>query len=266
MAENLHQLPCRVLSHDPLEAGYGRLRLDAGDLARAARPGQFVHLQVPGLDGHLLRRPFSICDATADGVLTIVYKVVGVGTARLAECPVGAEIDVLGPLGHGFTPPADGRPYILVAGGYGCAAMHFAARAAAKPPLVLLGARTAHDLLLTEEFAALGCRVETATDDGSRGRKGLVTALLREALAAETETLVAACGPKPMLKAVALLCQEFPRVSCEVSLDEIMCCGVGACFGCVVKAKDAAAPSGWRYVRSCKEGPVFDGREIWWDE
>ena len=262
----MHQIRCELLSHEVLSSGYGRLKLAAGDIARDARPGQFVHMQVPGLEGHVLRRPFSICDATADGVLTIVYKVVGTGTARLAECPIGAEIDVMGPLGHGFTPPADGRPYILVAGGYGCAAMYFAARAAAKPPLVLLGARTAHDLLLTEEFAALGCNVGIATNDGSHGRKGFVTELLREALAAAPSAFVAACGPKPMLKAVALLCQEFQQVACEVSLDEIMCCGVGACFGCVVKGKDAAAPSGWRYLRSCKEGPVFDGREIWWDE
>jgi len=264
----LHQQSCTLLSNTSLCAGYWRATFKAGAIAADAAPGQFVHLQLPGLEGHLLRRPFSICDATADGILTIVYKVVGAGSQRLSELVPGTTLDIMGPLGHGFAPVTADRPALLVAGGYGCAAMYFVARQAAAagcPPVILLGARSEADLLLRKEFAELGCRVEAATNDGSCGIKGLVTVLLENELQRTPNALVEACGPMPMLKATAQLCQRFPNAACQVSLDEIMCCGVGACFGCVIKCKDSSQASGWSYRRSCKEGPVFEAEEVYWE-
>ncbi len=262
----LFQTPAAVLQQEHLQESYWRLRLRAPEICSAARPGQFVQVAVPSLEAHILRRPFSICDVNGD-VLTLVYKTVGAGTGALAQCREGDCLDVLGPLGHGFSPIPAGRATILLGGGYGCAAMLFTAHdtpADALKPAVLLGARSKGDILLADEFAALGCRVEVATNDGSLGRQGFVTVLLEEELKQHPDAFLMACGPRPMLKAVAQIAENHPACRCEVSLDERMCCGVGACFGCVVKGKDASAPEGWRYLRSCKEGPVFPAEAILW--
>lgn len=239
----------------------------------AASPGQFVHVRLPQLEAHLLRRPFSICDCTA-GTLTLVYKVVGSGTAHMARLRPGDCLDLLGPLGHGFTLPGATAPRtIMLGGGYGCAAMYFYARrltamAAATAPLIMLGARSAADILLAEEFRALGCEVLTATDDGSCGEHGRITVLLDKFAATappETPYRLAACGPMPMLRAIAKLAEHTPQWSdCEISLDEIMCCGVGACFGCVVKCISNRTPRGWEYRRSCLDGPVFKAQSVYW--
>ena len=253
-----------ILSNELLHGDYWRLRLAAPELAASAAPGQFVQVQIPQLEGHLLRRPFSICDVEGDR-LTIVYKVVGAGTAALTRAAPGTRLDLLGPLGHGFAPmPAD-RPAYLLGGGYGCAAMLFTARRAVQhgpAPVILLGARSAADLLLEEEFARLGCEVRLSTDDGSRGLQGRITALLEPELQRHPDAWLAACGPRPMLFALARLAAQFPECACEVSLDAIMCCGVGACFGCVVQCK-ADTPQGWEYRRSCADGPVFRAEELY---
>ncbi|MBQ4480540.1 MAG: dihydroorotate dehydrogenase electron transfer subunit [Victivallales bacterium] len=264
----MFQLSSPILSNECLHGAYHRLTIDLGELAQAARPGQFVQVQIPQLEGHILRRPFSICDV--DGtVMTLVYKTVGVGTAALADVRPGTALDILGPLGHGFAELPDDRPCVLLGGGYGCAAMLFCAHwavAHGKPaPLVLLGARSQADILLEEDFRHLGCQVGISTDDGSYGMPGRITVLLQSALKRQPNAWMAACGPKPMLKAVANLAEQFPDSACQVSLDEIMCCGVGACFGCVIKCKALDTPQGWCYKRSCADGPVFNGSEIDWD-
>ena len=267
MSNAPHQLLCQVLSNDRLQGGYWRMRLDAPAICRDAQPGQFIHLQVPQLEGHILRRPFSICDVQGDN-LTLVYKVVGNGTNAMQFIPSGTQLDLLGPLGHGFAPLPTDRLCCLLGGGYGCAAMLFAARRAVesgrKPPLVLLGARSQGDILLEKEFAELGCEVRISTDDGSLETQGRITLLLDEVLKNAPDAFLAACGPRPMLKAVALMAAKSPASLCEVSLDERMCCGVGACFGCVLKVRDDTAPEGWKYLRSCKEGPVFPAENILW--
>lgn len=243
------------------------MRLNAPAICADACPGQFIHLQVPNLEGHILRRPFSICDVK-DSTLTIVYKVVGKGTDAMQSIAAGVSLDIIGPLGHGFAAAPKSRPYFLLGGGYGCAAMLFTARRAIEggcpPPTVLLGARSKADILLAEDFAALGCDVKLATDDGSLGVQGRITVLLETALAQSPDAFLAACGPRPMLKAVSLMAEKSPSCTCEVSLDERMCCGVGACFGCVLKVKDSTTEQGWKYLRSCKEGPVFPAETILW--
>ncbi len=274
------QFCAKVIHNAPLKGEYWILRCEVPEgFAAAARPGQFVHVRIPGIEAHLLRRPFSICDC-CDGELTIVYKVVGIGSAALSRVRSGNKLDVLGPLGHGFTIPDPGSTAqtVMLGGGYGCAAMFFYAHWLASggnghqapSPLILLGARSANDILLMDDFRALGCQVLASTDDGSMGTKGRITALMQQ-LAEDPDgrhrrRRLAACGPMPMLRAVAAMAAGNPDWrDCEVSLDEIMCCGVGACFGCVVKCRSQHAPEDWEYRRSCLEGPVFKAEEIYWE-
>ena len=262
-----HQESANVTVNRPLGGSYYRLDLAAPVIARAAQPGQFVHLRLPLFQHRVLRRPFSICDTDpASGRLTLVYKTVGEGTEHLARLPAGGTADLIGPLGIGFSaPPADRLP-ILVAGGYGCAATYLLAKHAPRPCLCLFGARTVGDLLLLDEFRALGCEVRLATEDGLAGHRGMVTDLLVDALAEAADgppPMVYACGPNPMLRAVSRLVLAR-GIDAEISLDHAMCCGVGACFACVVKRR-AANADGWEYARTCVDGPVFRASDTVWD-
>lgn len=255
----MNQIRAQILSNKRLQGDYFQLDMHAPEIAQEAKPGQFVHVQIPDLEQRVLRRPFSIYDTdAATGRLSLVYKTVGEGTHKLCTIPAGGTLDVIGPNGKGFTVPSDHQKAILVAGGFGCAATFLLAKFAVVKPIVLIGGRSKIDILLLEEYQALGCDVRISTDDGSLGHRGLVTDLLREALAEFPNAMVATCGPNPMLKAVAAIAP-----SAEISLDQPMCCGVGACFACVVKLK-ADTPDGWRYARSCMEGPVFNATQVWW--
>ena len=262
-----------ALEHAPMGAGYRLLRLSAPQTAGAARPGQFVHVRVPGLDPAALRRPFSICDAR-DGVLTILYKEVGRGTAALAAVRPGDAVDVLGPLGRGFPLPPAGARAVLVGGGYGVAPLHFLARAirAAAPggpaPVLFVGGRSAPDVLLTDWFERLGVEVRPATNDGSLGAKGLVTAPLdawldaRAADSSAPPAVLYACGPGPMLRAVdeRAIVRGLPA---WISLDRRMACGVGACLGCTQRVR---TEGGQTLARVCADGPVFPQGSIVWDD
>lgn len=261
-----HQCDAPILINEVLQGEYRRMVLELPAIAAEAMPGQFVHLKLGELTHRLLRRPFSICDADADaGTVSVVYKIVGEGTRAMAELPIGAVVNALGPLGRGYSAPRQGDgEVILVGGGYGCAAMFLQARRCGGDCRCLFGGRTADDVLLVREFEALGCSVEISTDDGSLGHRGLVTDLLESALdTASAPPQVQACGPNPMLEAVARLVMRR-GLDAEVSLDHVMCCGVGACFACVVKKK-ADNENGWEYVRTCLDGPVFLASEIAWD-
>lgn len=261
-----HQCNATILANEALQGEYRRMVLNMPAIAVAAQPGQFVHLALTGMAHRMLRRPFSICDARpGEGTVSIVYKIVGEGTRAMAELSSGAVVNALGPLGRGYSAPnSDGGEVILVAGGYGCAAMFLQARRCAGSCRCLFGGRTASDVLLVPEFESLGCRVAVSTDDGSQGHQGLVTDLLVQALAgASAPPQIYACGPNPMLEAVAGIVLER-GLDAEVSLDHVMCCGVGACFACVVKKK-ANNENGWEYVRTCLDGPVFLASEIAWE-
>ncbi len=255
-----------ILRNGPRHGSYCQLDVAAPQIAAATAPGQFVHLRIPLLTHRLLRRPFSIYDVDpAAGTLSIIYKIVGEGTQQLAQLPAGVGTSLLGPLGHGYTVPPSGVRPVIVAGGYGCAATYLLAKRSPERAVCLFGARTAADLLLIEEFQALGCEVRIATDDGSRGHRGFVTDLLAQHLsetggAAEA---VYACGPNPMLRAVGKVVAAR-GLDAEISLDHAMCCGVGACFACVIKQR-AANPDGWEYVRTCTDGPVFRASTTVWD-
>jgi len=252
---------CKVLAHEDLGAGYRRLVLDAPQIVQAAAPGQFVHLRVPGLEMSALRRPFSIFNAEG-GKLELLYKRVGRGTAVLNELAVGASVSVLGSLGHGFPVTCAGVP-LLVGGGFGVAPLYFLARklmAAELRPKLFVGGRTKSDLLALDRFAALGVETFPATNDGSAGAKGLVTDPLDDVLTALREKGEAfelfACGPDPMLKAVAL---RATGTGAEgwISMDRHMVCGVGACYACIQKTVRGNS-------RCCIEGPVFAARDLVW--
>lgn len=262
------QCEAEIVANQRLQGEYFRLILRAPLIAAEAVPGQFVHLRIPGLEHRLLRRPFSICDAVPEkGTLRVVYKVVGEGTRHMASLAPGQVFDAIGPQGQGFSMSAatSDAPALIVAGGYGCAAMLLLAKQIRGPRRCLFGGRSRQDVLLVDEFRALGCDVRISTDDGSEGHHGLVTNLLLGALDDEElrDSPVYACGPHPMLRAVAHIVLAR-GLDAEVSLDPVMCCGVGACFACVVRRKDNSE-QGWQYVRSCLEGPVFNASEIDWD-
>jgi dihydroorotate dehydrogenase electron transfer subunit len=239
-----------------------RLVVHAPRIAPLVQPGQFAHLRVLPMKDALLRRPFSIFQVQ-DNTLSILYKTVGKGTETLSRMKPGEELSVIGPLGHGFTvPSAGGDIPLLVAGGYGMAALYLLAQRSPQKGIVFVGGRRRVDILCQPEFEALGWEVRVATEDGSHGAKGLVTApLLAELKRKAAGRKLFACGPTPMLRAVAGLAGEF-NVPAELSMDEHMCCGVGVCLTCVIPVKTA---DGWEYQRTCTEGPVFDARQIAWE-
>ena len=254
----------KILGQEKLSADCYRMSLMAREIAGPARPGQFLHVRInPGWEP-LLRRPFSIHAVNREtGEIALLYRVVGRGTRLLAQKKKGDLLDLIGPLGHGFTLPAAGQRVALVAGGIGIAPLFFLLQTLAgivRSVNVFLGARTAEELLLVGEVRELvNGRVMVATDDGSCGHRGPVTELLAGLLAEEKVELVYACGPAAMLKAVTSLLERY-GVDGEVSLEERMGCGIGACLSCVWKTRDD-----FSYRRVCLEGPVFKARDVLWE-
>lgn len=258
----------RVCRHEAIAGDYRILALHAPAAAARARPGQFVHLQIPRLGDAILRRPFSIYRAENE-TLSILYKPVGKGTRAMVDIRADESVSLLGPLGNGF--PVD-RPVahpVLVAGGYGMAALYMVAAALPHRGVICMGGASARDILCVDDFIALGWEVLIATMDGTRGTRGLVTDVLDPYLRARRDTAGVeffACGPNGMLKAVCARARESGRPA-WLSMDRHMGCGVGACLVCVqkVRAPDDDVNT-WRWARVCTEGPVFEAREIVWDE
>lgn len=257
----MEQIHGTILENRPVKSGYHILVCAAPSVAQASRPGQFIHLRVPGLHEARLRRPFSIYEADAEkGTVTFLYKVVGHGTGTLSSLSAGAGVDLLGPLGNGFPLDPEGVPF-LVGGGFGVAPLYFLAKKLPRKGILFVGGRTAGDILETDRFLELGWEVRIATQDGSLGEQGLVTAPLDAALAGCPKAELYACGPDGMLKAVG---DRAIAAGCRawLSLDKHMVCAVGACLACV-QALRRADGSEW-VGRVCKDGPVFEAREIIW--
>lgn len=220
-----------------------------GDVSEVKRSGQFINIK---LDGFYLRRPISVCDKT-DNTITIIYKVVGEGTEYMSTLEKGAELDVLVGLGNGFDVNASGDTVLLLGGGVGVPPLYMLCKKlleAGKKVTVCLGFNTACEVFYEDEFRALGADVRVATVDGSAGTKGFVTDLLDGVSYSYYYT----CGPEPMLKAVFRLCQGDG----ELSFEERMGCGFGACMCCSCKTVTG-------YKRICKEGPVMKKEEIIWN-
>ena len=266
----MKQIKSRVISNRILKPRFYRMSLDCRGLKTKALPGQFMNIRVTGCTGVLLRKPLSIYGAgSKPGALEVVYEVVGRGTEVLSRKSRGDELDILAPLGNGFRLPAEKKRAVLVGGGTGIASLHFLALTLRKAGFgdvhVLIGARDKDCVLCGKELVSMGCAVKVATDDGSRGFRGPVTDLLEKHIAG-MKPAVYACGPKPMLKKVVDTSRKM-RLSCQVSLEEYMGCGVGACMSCVVKTRGASRGSakGFEYRRVCSDGPVFEGSEIIWE-
>jgi dihydroorotate dehydrogenase electron transfer subunit len=259
----------RILSNKKAGADYYKMRVFAPRIAKNAWPGQFVHLRCTEGVEPLLRRPFSFHRINQNN-FEILYKVIGEGTNSLARKQKDDRIDVLGPLGNGFNlrrPVHSAQcTVILVAGGMGVApllawAEKLLASFNKKDICVFIGAKTKEAILCASDFVKLGLKVLIATEDGSRGYKGLVTSLLRKILRTThnaQRTTIYTCGPQPMLWEVARISQYF-RMSAYASLEENIACGVGACRGCAIKTK-----AGYKLI--CKDGPVFDLQQIKWSK
>ena len=246
------QKDCPILRVEHLSPYGHSLVLDAGELADAAHPGQFVEIQCDGL---FLRRPISICDAGA-GRIRLVFETKGKGTEFLARRRVGERLNLLGPLGQGFS--IHSGQILLVGGGIGVAPLHFAAQRCPGAVHAILGFRSAKTAVLTDAFRAICPRVDITTEDGSLGEKGLVVAPLRRRLEKQPYAQILACGPRPMLRAVMEIAAEFD-IPCEVSLEERMACGIGACLGCACRMTDGS------FRRVCRDGPVFPATEVDWN-
>ena len=226
------------------------------ELARLAQPGQFLHVKCG--DGFLLRRPFGVCCVRGD-LIKFAFEVKGGGTRWLSSRRQGGSLDILGPLGNGFRIP-DGN-VIVVGGGLGAPPMLFAAEFARGTVTAILGFRELGRVMLTGEYEAVCDTVYLATDDGSAGIHGTVTKPLEGLLESGGYDAVLTCGQMAMQKAVALLCARY-GVPCQVSLEERMGCGVGACLVCAC----ATIKDGVEHMsRVCKDGPVFNAEEVDWE-
>ncbi len=252
-----------VLEHHNFQGEYRILRLSAPIVGPLVKPGQFLELQVPRLGERILRRPFSIYKAGGEGV-SILYKAVGRGTEAMRHLKEGDEVNIIGPLGNGYPEADSEKQPVLVAGGYGNAALYILAEQLQTKGIAFFGGRTAEDILLVKEFEKLGWDVRPTTDDGSLGTQGLVTAAFDPWMAEQKPDSfeVFVCGPNPMLKAMGDRAIEN-NFTAWLSLDKNMACGVGACLTCVIKRK---TENGWEWARCCKDGPIFESREILWDE
>ena len=252
---------CTIVEAAKLNEYAYSFTLEVGDMVKkeGLMAGQFLHIACG--EGLLLRRPISVCMVQEDepqDTACVVFEVRGEGTKWLAQRQVGDKVNVLGPLGNGFTVTPNDR-LLLVGGGIGVPPLLGQAAFTAKNSTAVLGFRSADRAMLVEDYQAYCEAVYLCSDDGSLGRHGFVDAQLKDILEKDKNfTAVLACGPKPMLKNVAKVAAEY-GVPCQVSLEERMACGVGACLGCAVQMADGTM----KHV--CKDGPVFDAKEVDWN-
>jgi dihydroorotate dehydrogenase electron transfer subunit len=266
-------VPSLVLRNTLLSADYNVLQFEAPAIAAASLPGQFVMIRTAAGTDPLLRRPFSVFEILRDAAgspsgFSVLCKRIGPGTTRLYDAAAGDRLSVLGPLGKPFSPVSPPVEAWMVAGGVGLApfaTLTEAMQATGARTRLFYGGRTRADLFYLDWFASRGVRLDLATEDGSLGARGRVTAPLDEALRARpagVPVTLYACGPEPMLKAVAGLARTHGCPS-QLSTERIMGCGLGGCYSCVVRVRDAGGAP--RFVRSCLNGPVFNGDDLIWE-
>lgn len=252
----------RIISNKKITPMHYVMEVASPFLAKASCAGQFINIK-PNQEGTdpLLRIPLGI-HKIGKRKISLLYKVVGEGTKILSERKEGENVSILGPLGEGFEYSRLKGKTIIASGGHGIAPLYALAKELVKKTkdiVFLLGSATKSHVTCTKELKKLGIKVKIATDDGSLGRKGFVTCFLEEEIKkAKGEVNIFACGPRPMISAVSAISAKC-KIKAQVSLDEYMACGVGACLGCAVRTKE-----GYKLV--CKDGPVFYSDEIEWEE
>lgn len=242
----------RLIKKEEIAPGIFDFTLECPPLALIAKAGQFAHIKVPG---KTLRRPISICDAD-ENTIRIVFQIKGEGTEILSQTPLNSELDILAPLGHGFNIPK-GKKIAFVGGGIGVPPMLYSAKQA-DGAVAILGFRNKDAVILTNDFERVCDKVYVTTDDGSFGIHGFVTEPLKQII--NDIDIVCACGPTPMLKAISKIALDNGK-ECQVSLEERMGCGVGACLVCACKT-NIDGEEGYSHV--CKKGPVFKAEEVVW--
>ena len=255
---------CDIISNEKMTEDYNiySMIINAPVIAKIAKPGQFVHVKCGGLT---LRRPISIAGAK-DGNIRICYDVRGEGTAWLSGLKSGGKIDINGPLGKGFDVSDTSKKVLLAGGGIGIYPLYTVAEAYKSNAFVVLGFRTKGLITFEKEFRECGSNLSIATDDGSCGRKCFAIELVKEILDGNKIDIIMTCGPKIMMKGIALEAQKR-GIRCQVSMEERMACGIGACLACVCKVKDAERET-FTNKRVCIDGPVFDifgGNEVDWE-
>ncbi|MFQ3548649.1 MAG: dihydroorotate dehydrogenase electron transfer subunit [Armatimonadota bacterium] len=270
---------CEIIAQTEVAPGVIRCMLTGKEIAQQAKPGQFLNVRVSETTDPLLRRPFSIHSTYPDeGIFSLLYVLVGRGTAILYKRQNGEKISVVGPLGSSFDYGDDpDAEHVIVAGGCGSAPLHFLCdglcnKWGCESITVLSGAKSKDALMCETEFRSHGVDVGISTDDGSYGHKGFVTELLQKHLDSvknPKKVRVYSCGPHQMMREVARICKEAGVAKCQVSLENNMSCGTGVCLGCVQKIKGNfvgdTSGEGWHRERVCVEGPVFDAEAIIWD-
>jgi len=230
-----------------------KMVLRAPEIAEIVQPGQFVNVYKPQ-SRLFLRRPFSIADAeTADGTITLIYRVIGKGTDEMANMHSSEVLNIEGPLGHGFS-TASGRA-LLVGGGVGIAPLIFLAKKLDKP-LLLIGGKTAEETFWTKFLKPYAEQIYITTDDGSVGYKGFTVQLLPDIIKKNKFDRIATCGPMIMMKGVADAAAKS-HIACEVSMEKRMACGIGVCLGCTFEGKITG-----RRFKVCSDGPVFPSKEV----
>jgi len=263
----MFQEKVKVLWNKKVGPGYYRLGLTCHRGYSDAQPGQFVMLGLTGRLDPILRRPFSIHrriveDGHISGI-ELLYKVIGVTTKNMATLRKGDMLNLLGPLGKGFSISDDDQLVFIVAGGIGVAPMLFLVSSLAERgvslsgSIVFLGGGSVDDLLCRDELLSFGMTVHVTTDDGSDGDQCMVTLPLEDKMKNSRPDIVYACGPMGMIQCVVDIAKEH-TVPCQISIETIMACGMGACLGCAVEGKETSG----RYLHACMDGPVFDVNQL----
>ncbi len=281
-ADHAIQQTAKILEMTCVATDTHKVRLGSAEIARRVVPGQFVMLRLAGQTDPLIGRPLAVYDVVRDAhgqpfAFEVMFVVKGKMTSRLSQAMCDQALDVWGPLGNGFL-PRQTEHLIMVAGGIGQTPFlslgkeYLHVEQYGDPPrsvplgarvTLCYGARSADLMAGVDDFEKAGIDVRLCTEDGSRGKTGFVTELLKELLDENQPACIVTCGPEPMLKAVSEVAAQY-AVSCQVSLETPMACGIGICFSCVAKVNDDDGT--WDYKRTCVEGPVFDAKKICWDQ
>lgn len=245
-----------IVDKKNLAKGIFDITVRCPEIAEESQAGQFAQITA---EGFFLRRPISICDIDKEnGTIRFVFEIRGKGTEKISELNKGDMIDIIAPLGKGFKVLEKGRKAVCIGGGIGTPPMVGIAKEYGENATVISGFRNAAAVILQEDFKSVGANAILCTDDGSAGNKGFVTSAFEKLLESEKPDIVYACGPMVMLKGIVTIAEKY-GIETQVSLEQRMACGVGACLGCVCRTvKDGKEI----FSHVCKDGPVFDSKEV----